>query len=99
MLLAAGVLFGVGISLAVPAGAALVSDSIVSNRQGMGMGAFQTFIQLGSSLGVSVMAFVAQDMGFGSMFEVSAVISVAISISLFATISNKRREIRPKLTE
>lgn len=77
--LAVAVCFGFGYSLAIPAGAALVRDSIPSDRQGMGMGSYQTFLALGSTVGLSLMGFLVGVIGYAPTF-------VTVSVTQFAAV-------------
>ena len=76
-LVAAGILFGLGMGLAMPASFALVADLSPVGQRGLAMGTASSFLQLGVAVGATAMGGVAGAMGLGTMFKICALILVA----------------------
>ncbi|MEE8174030.1 MAG: MFS transporter, partial [Dehalococcoidia bacterium] len=75
-LMVAGVFFGLGMGLAIPAGFALVADLSPVGERGLTMGTANSFLQLGVAAGATAMGGVAGATGLGTMFKISALILI-----------------------
>jgi MFS family permease len=68
----------------MPTGAtALVTDLLPSNKRGVGMGIWGTFISLGIGIGQSLSFIVIKYFGFDGLFIVSSILAIFSSIILF----------------
>jgi len=82
-LVAAGIFFGLGMGLAIPASFALVADLSPVGERGLSMGTASSFLQLGVAVGATAMGGVAGAMGLGTMFKICALILVAGLLLIF----------------
>jgi len=82
-LVVAGIFFGLGMGLAIPASFALVADLSPVGERGLSMGTASSFLQLGVAVGATAMGGVAGAMGLGTMFKICALILVAGLLLIF----------------
>jgi len=82
-LVAAGIFFGLGMGLAMPASFALVADLSPVGERGLAMGAASSFLQLGVAVGASAMGGVAGVAGMGAMFKICALALVVGLVLIF----------------
>jgi MFS family permease len=75
-LVAAGIFFGLGMGLAMPASFALVADLSPVGARGLAMGMASSFLQLGVAVGATAMGGVAGAVSLGTMFKICAVILI-----------------------
>jgi MFS family permease len=79
----AGVFFGLGMGLAMPAAFALVADLSPSNERGLTMGMANSFLQLGVAVGATAMGGIAVATGLDTMFGISGLILAAGLLLVF----------------
>jgi len=91
LLMIAGIVFGFGMGLAMPAAFALVADLAPLNARGLAMGTASTSLQAGLAIGATAMGGVAAVTGFGSMFGICGAILAAGLIVVFLLIRPKSR--------
>jgi len=78
-LIVAGVVFGFGMGLVMPAAFALAADLAPLRARGLAMGAASSSLQAGLAIGATAMGGVAEVTGFGSMFGIcSAILAVGL---------------------
>jgi len=82
-LIVAGVVFGFGMGLAMPAAFALAADLAPLSARGLAMGAASSALQAGLAIGATAMGGVAAVAGFGSMFGICAAI---LAVGLIAVL-------------
>lgn len=85
-LMVAGIVFGFGMGLAMPAAFALVADLAPLSARGLAMGAANSTLQAGLAIGATAMGGVAAATGFGSMFGICGAIMAAGLITVLFLI-------------
>jgi MFS family permease len=88
-LVAAGIFFGLGMGLAMPASFALVADLSPVGARGLAMGMASSFLQLGVAVGATAMGGVAGAVSLGTMFKICAVILI-VGLFLVFYLTRKR---------
>lgn len=91
LLMMAGIVFGFGMGLAMPAAFALVADLAPLSARGLAMGTASSFLQAGLAIGATAMGGVAAAAGFGSMFGICGAILAAGLIVVFFLIRRSSR--------
>ncbi len=79
LLMVAGIVFGLGMGLAMPAAFALVADLAPLSARGLAMGTASSFLQAGLAIGATAMGGVAAVVGFQSMFQICG-LSLAVGL-------------------
>ncbi len=83
------VLNGIGTALVNPAGAALVADSVPSDRRGMAMGIYETAISVGSVAGTAGLGYIAEASGFTAAFDGTALLQFVAAAGMMALVVNR----------
>jgi len=91
-LVAAGIFFGVGMGLAMPASFALVADLSPAGERGLAMGAASSFLQLGVAVGATAMGGVAGVAGLGTMFKICALALVVGLVLVFCLTRQRSKQ-------
>jgi len=83
-MIAVSIMFGLGNALVTPAGAALMTDSVPTQKRTMGMGAYISFVNAGNAVGTTGLGYLAESLGFYFTFGVTSalVFCVAAGLSL-----------------
>ena len=92
----ATMLYGVGLSLVMPATGALMADSIPRQRRVVGMAAFQTAASSGAASGPVLLGFLAENAGFPTAFV--AVVASNVVVALLVTLLVQAKKARQSLT-
>lgn len=87
MLVASGVLYGLGYGLVHPALMALAVDLSPPGRQGAGVATFTSSFEVGIVIGSVAMGWLAQSYGYGLMWVVAGLVPLLSIALLLATVS------------
>jgi DHA1 family multidrug resistance protein-like MFS transporter len=90
-LMAAGIFFGLGMGLAMPAAFALVADLSPPGARGLTMGTANSFLQAGLAVGATAMGAIAGATGFPIMFRICALSLVLGLILIFFLVRHRAR--------
>jgi len=88
--LAATMLYGIGVSLVMPATGALMADSIPRQRRVVGMAAFQTVASCGAAVGPILLGFLAESSGIPSAFQAVVISNTVVALLVFALVQAKK---------
>jgi MFS family permease len=86
------ILYGFGASLVIPAAAALITESVPTTRRGFGMGAYISFLNMGTVAGTTGLGYLAQGLGFDQAFGVMSCLEIGVAFSLMGLIRVHTKE-------
>jgi MFS family permease len=88
--IAIGILFGIGMGLAMPASLAMAADFSSASGRGLAMAVPTCFFQTGMALGPTIMGFVAAARGYETMF-LSCAASLAVGLIIMLGLMRAQR--------
>jgi len=85
-----GIIFGIGMGLAMPASLAMAADFSSASGRGLSMAVPTCFFQIGMAVGPTVMGFVANARGYETMF-LSCAASLALGLIIMLGLMRAQR--------
>jgi MFS family permease len=85
-----GIVFGIGMGLAMPASLAMAADYSSASGRGLSMAVPTFFFQIGMAIGPTVMGFVANARGYETMF-LSCAASLAVGLFIMLGLMRAQR--------
>jgi len=92
-------LLGIGVGAVTPVTNALVADLVKDRQLGAAMGVFGTIWDIGESAGPIIAGFLIVQAGYGTAFDIIAVIIVAAALTLMVSVRDAgHRPLNPNAT-
>ncbi len=92
-------LLGLGIAAVTPVTNALIADLASARRLGAAMGVFGTIWDLGEAAGPIIAGFLIVRLGYASTFDILALMTVAVSITLVVLVRDPKPPLKVRLDQ